>query len=576
MKKKIFKAGLILLSLLATFKLCILGLNIDEEYAVTMAYRMIAGDRMFLELWEPHQTSGFLTALLIRVFMFFTGGTDCLILYLRVAGAVIQAGISIFLYRTVRHLSTSDGAFVAALFFYNTLPKWIQTPEFSNMLVWFSTLAFLCYLRFYLSERKSRGWLVGAGLSLSALVLSYPSCILAVPVYLLCMGIMDRKHFIRDAAVVFSTCLAAGLLYIGYFLSHMTIQEFLHGLRQMMTDASHSASLSERLASYGQELLRLLPHAAIILAAAIAMSVIYKCFEKNRTHYIGEVQRTSSEMQAHSRFLFLTALVSCAMAEQLIVWLGIGTYIHFPLLYYYFLFAAGLLAYRWFGQPCHRPLLLMGTVTGAAVWLSGLLITNTTVSVTGSYLMSGLISAILLLFMDTIPKPKTNIPALLFTLVLLGTVLFAKGFLLCANQGYKDDVFFVKQKALSGPAKNIYCQYVEGYEYNQFAQIASTYIEPGDSVLYVGPHSLYYMLGEQTISNYSTISTPTFDERLLEYWELYPDHYPDMIVGYTDTDSLHIVEELLLLKEPVLVDEVFTVYRLHHTSISPDSLPTLQ
>ena len=66
MQKKAFYYSitffLILLSFLATVKTCFFNMNIDEEYAITLSYRILSKDRMFLEMWEPHQTSGFQTA----------------------------------------------------------------------------------------------------------------------------------------------------------------------------------------------------------------------------------------------------------------------------------------------------------------------------------------------------------------------------------------------------------------------------------------------------------------------------------------------------------------------------------
>ena len=100
---------------------------------------------MFLDIWEPHQTSGFLTAFLCWIYQRVTGTAEYLVLYLRICGALIQAAVSIFLYRTLTLSFSRFGAMVAAFFFYNTLPKQIQTPEFSNMLIWFSVLAMLSF-----------------------------------------------------------------------------------------------------------------------------------------------------------------------------------------------------------------------------------------------------------------------------------------------------------------------------------------------------------------------------------------------------------------------------------------------
>ena len=107
----------IVLSLLATVKICFFNLNIDEEYAITLSWRILSEDRMFLDIWEPHQTSGFLTAFLCWIYQAFTGTAEYLVLYLRICGALIQAAVSIFLYRTLAGRFSRYGALTAAFFF---------------------------------------------------------------------------------------------------------------------------------------------------------------------------------------------------------------------------------------------------------------------------------------------------------------------------------------------------------------------------------------------------------------------------------------------------------------------------
>ena len=53
----------------ATVKIIFFGFDIDEQYAVSMAYRLVQGDRMFLEMWEPHQTSAFFSAAFLWLYM---------------------------------------------------------------------------------------------------------------------------------------------------------------------------------------------------------------------------------------------------------------------------------------------------------------------------------------------------------------------------------------------------------------------------------------------------------------------------------------------------------------------------
>ena len=553
-----------LLSVLATIKISFLNLNIDEEYAVTLSWRILSEDKMFLELWEPHQTSGFLTALLCRIYQALTGGTEYLVLYLRICGALIQGGISIFLYRTLAMHFSRFGALTAAFFFYNTLPKQIQMPEFSNMLVWFSVLALLCFFRACHSAR-SRLWLAAGGVFLCALVLSYPSCILAVPVYCFCLKKVRPQSFWRDCGTVFAVCAVLGAGDILFFLSHMTVPQFLFGLRQMMTDSSHSDSLTQRLAYYGSELRSfMLPLCAVLLLAVFIMVVYSQSVLK----------RGSREFWGH---LFSCCILCGSLVVQLLIWIfKLNRAFHFPLLHFYLLYGTGILAYRKrksADRQQYRALFWFGTVCGGFVWFAAFLVTNTTISVTGPYLMSGLIPAIVLVAEEAESYASSHqksavryrLPAMLTAIGLLGTTLFSKGFMVCENQGRSSNIFYVKQKALSGPARNIYCFYMDGYSYNSFAELMAGCCTPEDSLLYVGRHTLYYMLTDSKIAVYSTISTPAFDERLLEYWSCYPEHYPTLAVidrNYYNMDEIDFIMKTLQLQVPIAENGEFAVYRV--------------
>lgn len=558
---------LALLSVLATIKICFLHLSIDEEYAITLSYRILSEDRMFFDIWEPHQTSGFLTAFLCWIYQTCTGTIEYLVLYLRVCGALIQAAISIFLYRTLAMRFSRYSALVAAFFFYNTLPKQIQTPEFSNMLIWSSVLVMLCFFRACYSIR-SRCWFVMAGVFLCVLVLSYPSCILAVPVYFISLKKLRPQTFWRDSGIVFGVCAVTGAGYLFFYLSHMTMSQFLFGLRQMMTDSAHSASLTARLVSFSRELWSLfMPLCGSLLFAAFCMLI----------YWFVVLRRGVRGFFGH---LFICCILCGSFVVQIMTWLmGLSRIFHFPLLYFYLLYGAGILVYRK-KRPKDRtqysPLFWLGTVCGGFVWFTAFLITNTTISVTGPYLMCGLLSAIVLVTEEAkayacdhqnVSSFRYRLPVILTMVGLLGTTLLAKGFMVCENQGWRSDIFYVKQKALSGPAKNIYCFYRNGYEYNSYAELLADCCTAEDSLLYIGGHSLYYLLTDSRIAVHSTISTPAFDSRLAEYWACFPEHYPTLVVierEYTETDEIDFVRNILELQEPFAENAEFAVYRVEN------------
>ena len=158
--------------------------------------------------------------------------------------------------------------------------------------------------------------------------------------------------------------------------------------------------------------------------------------------------------------------------------------------------------------------------------------------------MPGLIAALLILWDETAERGQMYLQKTVLW-CLVGTTLFAKGFLVCSTEGIKDNVTMVRQKALYGPAKGIYCRYMDGFVYNTVAQLMEEVIGEGCPVLYVGEHSVYYLLGEQRICNYSTISTPTFDERLGEYWDRYPEKVPKYVICDTKEEELEALKVLL-------------------------------
>ena len=113
----------------------------------------------------------------------------------------------------------------------------------------------------------------------------------------------------------------------------------------------------------------------------------------------------------------------------------------------------------------------------------------------------------------------------------------------------------------------IYGRYSDGYEYNIRGRLLDEFIPRGSKVLIASHKSIMYLQEDYVICNYSTISTPTIDERLFQYWTLYPDKVPEYIVcdkgseGYIATNpevNARLVENAELLVD----DEGLLIYRL--------------
>lgn len=550
--KYIFRIFLLGLSALATVKVIFFFTDIDEQYAITMAYRMVCGDRMFLEMWEPHQTSGFLAAFLVKVYMLITGGVSGVAIYLRLAGALFQMLVSLFLYVTVKKFCSEDTAFIAALFYYNTLAKYNQSIDFANMLMWFSMLMLLCLLRYFLGEIRKPIWLVLAGINTSLLVLSYPTCLCAVvPVCLGLWFISEGRDKWRNEGRYLGTCGLCGAAWLMYFLSHMTLEEFAYGVSRMMTDGSHGATWAQKLHGYKGDLISILPYIMIAFALALAVWVFLKlCFKKN--------------------YSLLVVFLFSSMVQQLYIWLFRGPHVKFPSIFYFILLSVGI--YRYLRREkygidkrnrVYQAFFWFGSITAVAILLAALAASNMRLYESSEYMMVGCIASVSYLDYE---NKQTKKWWGWVALLLICVAAVRKGYLMYYAFGV-DTIFVTKQKAIEGPLAGVYCRYMDGYDYNMKGLVIDRYIPRGSKVMYVGVETLIYLQGEYEVCNFSTISTPYINERVLEYWDRFPEKYPEYIIWDAETPaesrpSAEVREEMLRDSELLADEEGLKIYKI--------------
>ncbi|MDE5748684.1 MAG: hypothetical protein K2I21_14050, partial [Acetatifactor sp.] len=181
---------LIGLTFLSFVKAIWISLDIDESYAVACAYRMVRGDRLIRDMWEPHQLSAFLAALFAAPYIWIRGNTDYLVIWLRVIGVLIHTGMGVLLYRQLVKKTNRFFAFCIMILHLNFLPKWVQMPEFELMHYW-CLLGIFLVLHAYFASGKSRMILPFlGGCLLVGSMLCYPTMIVLYPFYILAICIL--------------------------------------------------------------------------------------------------------------------------------------------------------------------------------------------------------------------------------------------------------------------------------------------------------------------------------------------------------------------------------------------------
>lgn len=260
-------------------------------------------------------------------------------------------------------------------------------------------------------------------------------------------------------------------------------------------------------------------------------------------------------------------LSSCL--EQGYVWVFQDKRLKFPSIFYFVLLVIGLFRYiksnrLGLGKDAlqYKAMFWFGSIMALFVWSAALLTSNTYLYDTVEYTMVGLIAAMGYTEYEY-KENKWWWKAVI--LVLLGVALFRRGYLMYYTYG-KDTVFVTKQKAVSGPLAGVYCRWSDGVRYNERAEVMEQYVPEGSKILLVSTEVLDYLQGEHCISNFSTICTPTYDERLYIYWEHYPEKYPEYIVWDMAISGLFapddtMKEQLLADCELVVEEDNLQIYR---------------
>ena len=509
---------LFLVAIWANVKSIFMNCDPDTEYAVAMSYRMLQGDKLFQQMWEPHQTSAFLCTLLMKPFVAITGGTTGIIIYLHTVGVLIHAAITGIFYSFMKKRTDIDTARLMSIFLLAVRPKDLVFPEFSNMQLWFSILLFLC-LVYYLEHQDKKQWLLIASLCLCLEVISYPSCVIVWFPAVIVLWIYSSSRW-KDILLFTGACMVQGCAYVGYFIvSCGDINTFWDTLLQIVTgDSSHQQSGKLGMGMFLEDFNVSLLLVAVCFLAAVLLNFLFARKKADQ----GVAIKKERFLILFGLLLFAVFLVECTiLAERM------G---------YAALFLLVILVALYLVKRCEvseRKIVVAGILLAAGSFTSTVLLTNLDLSCALMYLILGVAVSFIPLLRFLPRETDMHGKRVRCNLVLLFcvVVLFQRGTTVKSYAGYASPMK-LGGIVRSGPAFGIVTDYLGAYVRNTSIAEWDHFVYSGDNVLIVEQDvvsALGYMYEDTTISAPSTICTPTFDEKLLEYWSKYPEKYPDVV-----------------------------------------------
>ncbi len=530
---RLLRMLLILGSILATVKLIFVDYTLDEEYQVVLAYRQLSGDGLFRTMWEPHQTSAFACAFLMRTFQAVTGSLTGVVIFLRVCTTVVQGLLAWWLYRVLLRVTQKSYAFLTALCYFNIVPKLIQIPEFSNLQLWFVTIVILSLAAYCeADEKKTQAggviWLLIASVGMALSVLAYPSDILLFPFFLLVLLKRPGKRKWRNVLLFGGGCVACAAVWLACVLKGVEFGELIRNLKYTLEfDLTHDLTLSggERaliiLRDAGKQLLLFLLSVLIGTVAAVLMRL--------------RTKENDEKKQPAALDVALPAILA-AEVIQLFYWLVLRKGYEEPQIH---LLTVMLLAIPAWRYADGRKRLLIPCLGGNLLLLLGVLyMSDLSFFYAIPAALLGILACLLVLVFaleNTLGREHARGRIVLLLASLAIVSVFGKGATLRAGKTETNTVLGVRGIMREGPAAGILTNYMQAYVYNCDYEDFETYLEEGTACLIVtnmagtGGTSPY-LFRNLEISHFSIVDPTSYDERLLTYWECYPEKRPEVIV----------------------------------------------
>lgn len=513
----------IILTIIACISLIFSNFSYDAEYQLAMAYRMLKGDSMITQMWEPHQTSAFLCAIIMKLYLTITHTTTGIVLFTQIVGFLIRGGISLYLYRTVKDLTGKLPALIAGFLYLLISPKDLLVPEFSNMQLWFATLTCLSLVRYF--RLRKNGQLVLSAICLCLGVFSYPSFIIAyVAVFFLLLKYSNNAK--KDILLFTGICALIGGTFVGYLLINVGYENIINCLpKALAIEPSHTVSMLDKALSHMLNIAQILGVLATVCAIGFSAGLLFDFIKTKKNR-----QKISFSL---NRCILLSWFVLLALLLITILRVENNGATAYPLL---MILALGLWQ-RNLLSDAEKHLYYSALWIGIMNLLSTMLLSDHGILQAVPYMHIAICVSVIPLyhwFRECIDR--TSLKRLfvygihafmlltIFRSIYIHVPLYSKS-QICS---LASDMALIR----SGPALGILTDEVGAAKQRDSLLEWKEYIRPGDTIWILGEpvDTLGYLYEDVEVGAPTVMSTPTYNSELLYYWEINPDKYPDVVI----------------------------------------------
>ncbi|MEF9892033.1 MAG: hypothetical protein RR738_01690 [Anaerorhabdus sp.] len=504
------------------------GFDIDEGYAISMGMRLHAGDKLITDIWDPYQFSALFIKPFIDMVYSLEGNSQQIVLITRIFSVIIQAVVSIIVYRFLA--SETKNKFISlilSLCYFNFLPKQIQNIDHATTLVWFSTLFFISYLRYYKENKIDK--LILMGIFYCCMVLAYPTQIILFPFILLIIFYVSITIKKINAICIFSiVCVVIG------FITILCVNplELIRNVKFIIMDGSHNFTFSYHFLRLIREIIRIVIYVIPLIVAACIINKLFRIKQN---------------------FVNISSIL-------LVLWFGgifILNFLGFPwppismYVRYFILCVIGFFLIEKNKNEL-KYLYILSFIMMSITFLSS----NTGIDHASGFLIFISIISILIIFKQlNMQKLKKTIiiSFLLFGTILLSEMMIKMNSVRITGTGFanRDSVHIMGINKLN----NIY---IQENQYKYYLEVDELLSQKDGKLIYCGIESLSLFDNNLHIVTPTTTGTPDFNSQWVEYYRIHPFDTAYLLI---EQGSFNRVMDSILwsyFKENYQINEIYS------------------
>lgn len=534
----IFMIGIIIIFLLSIWKAKYGFGGEDESFYLTIPYRMCHGDKLVLHEWHVSQFSAFLLFPIMKLYLFFVGNTESIVLHFRYIYIFLNLFVGLIAYWKLQRYKW--GAIIAVWIYLIFVPYNIMALSYNSMGL---MLAFLCVVILFSEEIYSRITYIVAGILYAGIVLCQPllSLVFIVSAFLFLLGalILNKKQYMYQLFNFMIGCCILAIPIIVYFLANLKVNELLISINCMLEDPEHSTSRNvwgicnkvigqyfpEKIIDFG--ILSEISSRNIVVCIMLLLFFLWIF-----------VARDKKRMERKWLWLSLSVCLNVSLSYIYLQFLQ-KSYINF-LLFPWVLH--GITTFFFLNKKCRKKL--------AVAYILGI---EHAIAFLGSnqygyvfclaFIPTALLCILYNICMIQQKFSEENKHTIRDTLVLKGGIVVTICFLIYARVMYvfwQTPVDTLEIETKMGATKGIYVTDETNKILHGFTEdILKKDISSRDNVLILSKHTWLYLNVDIPLAQYSSwlsgVNRTTF-ERLEKYYEINPDKYPNKI--YIDKSCL--------------------------------------